>query len=139
MPWRNQASTNYTNRAFHPEKDAPEDYFTLRRSTFPEGGERLVDGVPKENLGFLQRRRKGLQDCTPAHKRCARFRTQVSKSLLGQSYKKPVRTNDVYSSQPFSPSGWVRLTCSVPRRFLLSTYGVRRRFLQRRRKDVCPV
>ena len=26
---------------------------------FPEGGERLADGVPKESLGFLQRGRRG--------------------------------------------------------------------------------
>ena len=32
MPWRNQASTNYTNRAFYSEKDATEDYFTLRKT-----------------------------------------------------------------------------------------------------------
>ena len=28
---------------------------------FPEGGERLADGVMTRNHGFLQRRRKGLQ------------------------------------------------------------------------------
>ena len=38
MPWRNQASTNYTNRAFYSEKDATEDYFTLRKPKVPGRG-----------------------------------------------------------------------------------------------------
>ena len=38
VPWRNQASTNYTNRTSPSEKDATEDYFTLRKPKVPGRG-----------------------------------------------------------------------------------------------------
>ena len=60
MPWRNQASTNYTNRAFYSGKDATEDYFILRKPKVPGRGGKTCRRRTG-NHEFLQRRRKGLQ------------------------------------------------------------------------------
>ena len=60
MPWRNQASTNYTNIAFYSGKDATEDYFILRKPKVPGRGGKTCRRRTG-NHEFLQRRRKGLQ------------------------------------------------------------------------------